>query len=189
MWDATGKKNNTNMAHAVGNHSRQRQSRCRYLARVGCSCRNERLAIQLAASYSILNFQVFLRTTTRLATVTTNPVTKTKNPNLGSTRTAIATAKTVPNANRALSNAKSKILFKTRMSVKGYQKQFGYAQDRRDHSERHRKPMECAQPGSNHLMIEQVNHYLPSAALVRARHFPYSNNVVAASAVALWCNG
>ena len=115
MWDATGKKNNTNMAHAVGNHSRQRQSRCRYLARVGCSCRNERLAIQLAASYSILNFQVFLRTTTRLATVTTNPVTKTKNPNLGSTRTAIATAKTVPNANRALSNAKSKILFKTRM--------------------------------------------------------------------------
>ena len=136
MWDATGKKNNTNMAHAVGNHSRQRQSRCRYLARVGCSCRNEQLAIQLAASYSILNFRVFLRMTTRLATVTTNPVTNAKNANLGSTRVPIATAKTVPNANTVVSSAKSKSLFKTRMcgSPKGYQIQFGYAQDRRDHS-------------------------------------------------------
>ena len=29
----------------------------------------------------------------------------------------------------------------------------------------------------------------PSAALVRASYFPYSNMVVTASAVALWCNG
>ena len=38
-------------------------------------------------------------------------------------------------------------------------------------------------------LIGQETHYPPSAALVRARHFPYSNKVVAASAVALWCNG